>query len=341
MSNIEIISLVVTIICLVSFTIIFVFLFRHYFKSEAQVVEDGAKDLLLIEAKIQEAKDEKKKSKKVLRIVGKIFSYILLLGIIVLFILSLFNRISNGTVMINNQSLIVVASGSMSKKNSANTYLFSEENQKEYDLNNQFDTYDIIQIKRYGANSNKEDVNLYDVVAYKSSQNIVVIHRVIDIVKDDNGSVLGYITRGDANNGDDTSSHYGQYLLKENIIGYYSDYRIKTLGIFIIFIQSNSGIITFFAIMLCYIMYEIYSSKYTNALEKRTEELMEILKFDPNKDSIEDITQLDYEKLVFKNKVYIFEENEFVKELDYDEERDKSMKEEKKEDESKDEENKL
>lgn len=284
--------------------------------------------MLLIEAKIDEVKANKKKSKKILKIVGKIFSYILLVGIIVIFALALFDRISNGTVMVNNQSLMVVASGSMSEKNKANTYLFDEDKQKAYDLNNQFDTYDIIQIKKYGEKGNKEDVELYDVIAYKSSQNIIVIHRVINMYLDNSGKVLGYITRGDANSSDDTSSHYSQYLSKDNIIGYYSDYRIKSLGIFVIFVQSNSGIITFFAIMLCYIMYEVYSNKYTNALEKRTEDLMTILKFDPNVDSIDDVKQLDYEKLIFKDKVYVFEENKFVKELDYDPIRDKPMDEE-------------
>ena len=74
--------------------------------------------------------------------------------------------------MIGNKTIMVVASGSMSKKNDANAYLNSN------NLNNQFQTYDIIVLEKV---ENASDLNKYDVIAYRNDQGINVIHRIIEI----------------------------------------------------------------------------------------------------------------------------------------------------------------
>ena len=65
----------------------------------------------------------------------------------------------------------MIASGSMSEKN--NEYVKDNE-----ELNNQFDTYDMIGISKYGS---QNDVKLYDVVAYKNKKDITIVHRVVQI----------------------------------------------------------------------------------------------------------------------------------------------------------------
>ena len=80
----------------------------------------------------------------------------------------------------------------MSQQNEANTYL------KTNNLNNQFNTYDIIQIQKY---KDVDQVKLYDVVAYRNDENIVIVHRVIEIKETDGAKT--FITQGDSNNASD------------------------------------------------------------------------------------------------------------------------------------------
>lgn len=103
-------------------------------------IENGEDDLYLLDNVIEEAKREKSKRRKAMRIVGKVISYLILGVIAAFFIYSLVNRFTSGVTMIGDKAMVVIGSGSMSQQNEANTYL------KTNNLNNQFNTYDIIQI---------------------------------------------------------------------------------------------------------------------------------------------------------------------------------------------------
>lgn len=295
MSTIEIISLAVTVICLFSFCVVFTFLFRHYFMSQIHTVNSGEDDLALFDNVVEEAKIAKSKKKKVLGLIGKIASYFVLGLIFVFFLYSLINRFTSGVSWIGDQSLIVIGSGSMSKKNKANTYL------DENNLDNQFDTYDVIQIKKY---KNVDEVKLYDVVAYKSDENVIIIHRVVQVNQVDGQNV--FITRGDANDASDNGSQYSSYLTYDKILGFYTDFRIKSIGAFVIFLQSNSGIITMVSILYCFCMYEYYSEKYQKAVAERTDFLMTSIPFSIESDAEEKIGQENYERLTFKGQTYVF-----------------------------------
>lgn len=307
MTTTEIISLTITVICLVSFCVVFTFLFRHYFLSQIHTIESGEDDLELFDNAVEEARIAKSKRKRVLGIVGKVASYLLLALIFAFFVYSLVNRFTSGVSMIGNQSMIVIGSGSMSEKNKANTYLY------ENDLDNQFNTYDIIQVRKY---KDVEDVELYDVVAYKSDADVVIIHRVIDIQQVDGERV--FITRGDSNSASDNGSQYSTYLTYDRIIGYYTNFRLKGVGVFIVFLQSNSGIITIVSILYCFIMYEHYSEKYQKSLMERTDFLLESIPFSIETDSKDDIEQASYETLTFKGQSYVFREGRLVEKKDLD-----------------------
>ena len=60
--------------------------------------------------------------------------------IIPVFALAIVSKVNGNVMMVGGNSIMVVASGSMSEKNKANNYLFT------YNLDNQFQTYDIIGI---------------------------------------------------------------------------------------------------------------------------------------------------------------------------------------------------
>ena len=261
-------------------------------------VKRGSVDIDLIEnaKKIKEAKTNK--NKIVLNILGKVISYTVFALIVVIFSISLYSRFSGNAIPFGNSSLIVIASGSMSEKNEDNTYLSN--------IDNQFNTYDIIGISRY---ENQDDIELYDVVAFKNEEGTTIVHRIIEIL-DNNGEEV-YITRGDSNNTSDNGVQYEDYLRYENIIGYYNGTRIQSIGIFIVFLQSNAGIITIVAIAYCLFMFDYYSNRYEKAVEDRTNLLISTLSYDLNDDA-SNVDVIYTESLLYKNQKSILLNGEFV-----------------------------
>lgn len=311
MQTLEIISLIVTIVCLLSFSLVFTFLFRHYFLSQIHTIENGEDDLYLLDNVIEETKLEKSKRRKAMRIVGKVISYLILGVVAAFFVYSLVNRFTSGVTMIGDKAMVVIGSGSMSQQNEANTYL------KTNNLNNQFNTYDIIQIQKY---KDVDQVKLYDVVAYRNDENIVIVHRVIEIKETDGTKT--FITQGDSNNASDVGSQYKESLSYDRIVGYYTNFRIQGVGAFIVFLQSNSGIITIFCVLYCFGMYEYYSDKYQKSISKRTDFLLNTLPFSAEYDSSEDVEQTSYEKLVFKGESYLFANDKLIEKKKVDDETD-------------------
>ncbi len=307
MSSIEIISLIVTIICLLSFCIAFTFLFRHYFLTSIEAINLGKEDRDIIEIAKQEYIDSKNKKNKVLSIVSKVASYLVLAIVVAFFGISLYSRFSNNLIPSGNSTLVVIASGSMSNKNANNEYV------QDPSINNQFNTYDIIGISKY---TSVNDVKLYDVVAYKSKQGTTIVHRVINIV-DIDGKIF-FETQGDANASKDSNIYYDGYLSYDEIYGYYNGLKIPGLGVFVVFLQSNAGIITIFAIIYCFFMYDFYSDKYKKSIETRTSYLVEKLKIDFAEDINldEQLKVTYYEKLDYKGKTYIFEKGEIEPDKD-------------------------
>lgn len=93
-----------------------------------------------------------------------------------------------------------------------------------------------------------------DIIAFKTSEEIVITHRIIDIIEED-GQVK-YITKGDNNNTEDSG-----YVLKEQIEGVYQ-FKISRLGNLAMFIQTPIGMITCLSIpLIILILLQIKESK--------------------------------------------------------------------------------
>lgn len=308
MSNIEIISLVVTIVCLISFCSVFTILFRHYYLTNIDGVKEGNYDHDLISnAKEDESRDLKtgEKKKKGIQIGIKIGSYLILGLILAFFGVSLYSRFSGNIIPFGDSTLIVIGSGSMSERYQTNTYLF------ENDLTNQFNAYDIVGITKYDSEA---DIDLYDVVAFKDKDGTTIVHRIISINNLEDGKV-GYITQGDANSRNDVGSRYSDYVYYDDIIGFYNETRIETVGIFIIFLQSNAGIITIVAIAYCLFMFDYYNTRYDNTIEERTQLLLKESSFnlESELDVSDEIDIVYKEELIYKNSVYTFSRGKLIK----------------------------
>ena len=60
MTSLEILSIVTTLICLVSFSTVFIILFRSYFKNVESSINEGKEDIDLIDTALLKEKEAKK-----------------------------------------------------------------------------------------------------------------------------------------------------------------------------------------------------------------------------------------------------------------------------------------
>ena len=317
MSSIEILSLVITIVCLVSFCLVFTYLFRNYYLNNIKEIKDGTSDLEIIEYNKENKLNDKKNEKKVKirRVISKTIGYLSLVLVVGFFGFSLYSRFFNNNLIFGDSGLVVISSGSMSEKNSSNTYLVTN------NLNNQFDTYDIIGISKYKS---IDDVKLYDVIAFYGEDDVIYVHRIIEINEDKT-----LVTRGDSNNISDTNRLYEGNLDFSNVIGYYNGSRVPLIGVFIIFLQSNSGIITILSIVYCLLMFDYYKNKYDTSLLERINYLDEIINFDYLEEmEVNKVITPDYkEYLYYKNKEYSFYKGKFIEVKEVSDEYINSVKE--------------
>jgi signal peptidase I len=73
-----------------------------------------------------------------------------------------------------------------------------------------------------------------DIITFKESQDILITHRIIDVVKD--GEKIIYKTKGDNNEDQDT-----QPVLPQNVVAKYSGFTIPHVGYFLDFAKSKNG----------------------------------------------------------------------------------------------------
>jgi signal peptidase I len=255
------IVLLVSLVLFIALCAGFTYLFSRYFKAMSAEVSAGKEDeALLAEA---EAQDQRHRRNKALRLTGRIAGDALLGVLVVAFSFSLYCRINGNEPMIGGKEVLLVASGSMSERNAANTYL------DEQKLNNQFDAYDLIGIEAY---SSQEQVALYDVVAYKTQTNVTVIHRIIE-VDEVNGETV-YVTRGDSNDASDNNGAiYNGYLHYSSIVGHYDGWRWPKIGLFILFLQNSEGWLTVVAILYCAGAFSYFNTRYKKTCAERLETL--------------------------------------------------------------------
>ncbi len=240
----------------------FTFFLLRYRKEEVKRVEVGENDVLILDALLKE--QEQPPKKRVSQIVYKVLSTIYLLLLIPLMTYAFVTRIEGNVPVLGNESALVVASGSMSKKNEENTYLFDQtidEERRDY----QFQTYDIVFLQKP---SSPEDIHLYDVIAYQNREKkVTILHRLI--AQREDGT---YLTRGDANNASD--DYHPSY---SDIVGVYHGRRLKKIGAFLLFLPSVPGILTGVGILYILVLVDRENQKIEEAKEKRKQYLKEEL----------------------------------------------------------------
>ena len=297
MTTTDIIALIVTVIGVASFAAVVTILFRNFIKSSIKEINNGERDIELIDAEIYESDENVIKKQRAVQFGKTVVYYAFLAVLIPLFGLSLYSRIKNNVTQFGDNAVMVVASGSMSVKQETNSYLFT------YNLNNQFQTYDLITVSKIKKSS---QLRLYDVIAYRNNKGINVIHRIIDF--DTSGSEIRYVTRGDANASSD--SYHPKF---KDVIGKYTNKRIPGIGVFVMFFQSYAGLVTIASVVYCTIMISHYHKKLDDASDERREMLIKV--FDTSTLGLDDtdlMTSSHENCIYFKDTAYRFNETQLI-----------------------------
>ena len=134
-------------------------------------------------------------------------------------------------------------------------------------METQIMTGDVVVVKEIDTKELKEN----DIVAFKDTDNIVITHRIIEIIKDENGNIE-YKTKGDNNNDEDNG-----YVKTEQIEGIYK-FRIGKLGNLALFVQTPVGMIICISIPLIMLLLlqwkeSLNNNKMKNDIEEEIEKL--------------------------------------------------------------------
>lgn len=253
-------NILLLLVYLVFGAIIFLFFFeaiKTLFDTENILIKAGRKDKEVLK---EGARIKRKKVSKTSLIITNI------IGIGILVTCAGLILIKNLTNPLNLFDAIPVAivSGSMEAKDDDNKYL------DENELDNQFSAGSIIILHKLPE---KNELKMFDVVAYKNKDKVTVVHRIIGfgyydndtfVMTDNVNDATEFIFRGDNNTINDTS-----YVHYSDMIGIYKNEKVSYLGYVVEFAQSFFGLFTFAALISMIEAYEIFNKKRREAVLKR------------------------------------------------------------------------
>lgn len=270
----------------------FSLIYLMYVKMYIRDIDDGSADIELIDEFIHDNLSHVKRRKKIIKTINTFAFYGFLIVMTPIFIFSISNKLTGNISNIGDKGLLAVSSGSMSFKNSVNDYLV------ERNLNNQFNTYDIIVVETI---KNEEELNVDDVIVFLDDTGKLTIHRIVEINEDELG-VRHYTTRGDSNNTND--SFISTF---KDIKGKYTNTRIPFVGAFVLFFQSLMGIITIVILISCILIFDNQNNKILNEKQTRLEKFKDVDILSLINSSTTDVT------LYYKGYAYSFNEKGYEK----------------------------
>ncbi len=181
---------------------------------------------------------------------------ILLYAIVLAFLaLAISFNLNGESFFFGNTTYMVIKTASMETVNTKNTYI------KDNNLNNQITQYSMIGVDKVEEN----DIKLYDVLAFKNSQNETIVHRVVNINFKDN--VKYYTLRGDANSASDISE---MAVTFDNVIGKYNGFSNFGLGVATTYFKSTAGIVALSSVVVFMIAFDTSENTIDKEYKRRT-----------------------------------------------------------------------
>ncbi len=226
MSDYEIYVLLLCIIVFVLLTTLSVFCVVLITKQSLRLINAGLEDERIAKSYTKKKKRERKT--KYTRFANIIFSTVVCLLFLVMFVGSISIQLSEKSCCGLLPTYRVVQTGSMSTKHKKNTYLTQN------NLNNQIQTFDLIRTTKLPA---EKDLKLYDIVVYEVD-GILLVHRIVKIEEpnEKHPESRYFLLQGDAVEAPDRFP-----VLYEQMRAIYTGTRIPFIGSFIMFMQSFAG----------------------------------------------------------------------------------------------------
>lgn len=181
---------------------------------------------------------------------GIIWSYLALLLLISLFTTGLVYRVNNENITIDNKTILVIKSNSMSD--------FYDDDYAEALSNDRSLQFSIADICVFEKVSEEDELIKGEVYGYKY-KNIIITHRLVNI--NDDGT---YEFRGDNNSSSDV-----YHIKRDSIIYHYVGSKIPGLGAFVLYAQSYFGIWSLICIVGISISSEIIARKISRSMKER------------------------------------------------------------------------
>ena len=194
------------------------------YRQYRRLVELGAED----EALIKEHQRKQQKKTKVIELIDRITSIIMVAVILSTFAFSVYLKATDERIPNGIPSLKVVQSDSMSYANPKNTYLL------ENNITDRLQVFDLIVVRHI---PDEFELELYDIVMYEADGKLI-IHRIVDIEEPSKNhpDKRYFVLQGDAvDRPDKIPVYYSQMR------GIYCGERIPFVGSFVEFMQSPAG----------------------------------------------------------------------------------------------------
>ena len=210
----------------------------------------------------------KNKRKQIItKAISVVMICVLVFGLSGLLITGIIYKSEGENFIINNKTIMVIKTGSMSEF--YDDVLRAEYEALGYNSSLQFSVGDICVFEK--IDPNVDDINLGEVYGYKQ-KNIIITHRVIDVYNnvDDDGVITStyYIFRGDNNPTRD------QVLVSDNrILYHYTGRKIPAIGAFVLYAQSYLGLWSLFSIVGITISSDIVLHKINKCSKDRADQI--------------------------------------------------------------------
>ena len=222
----------IAVLLVILFTVTIAFLISFKRDKIAKIKVGIEEKSISVESYLEEKKPSRKKS-----LIAEICIGILLVISSAIFINSMVLRSPKAN---QNSVFVSINSESMAIVDSSNTYI------QENNIENKIYKYDICKFNKVNS---YDDIKLYDIILYRSSNNgkaILIVHRVININEDNT-----YEVRGDANKESDQTN-----LTYNDVVGVFE----KRLGFssFINYLTYTPGFYVFYAGCIAVISLSIY-----------------------------------------------------------------------------------
>lgn len=251
-------SMIVAIVVLVLFGLVYFFLFVGMYKARkktlfARLEDDGIEQEIrdnytefqtdYENLTFEEFLERGERKTKRANVISGIFCVLISLICIAVSTFSLVARSNDDQLFFGNTAILVVRTGSMQEQNKYNAYLF------ENDLTDQIQANEMIAIT-----TDYDQLELYDIVAFKGEEGETVVHRLIRINVNEDGTKT-FSFRGDTNA---ASFDWETNVTPDRIIGVDTGFRNLFLGQFVVYLQSSIGLISIIVAIVVVLSYYAY-----------------------------------------------------------------------------------